>query len=216
MKKLIVYDLDGTLVDTRQDIIDGVNAMLIKMGKEKLPDKEIESYVGSGLRSLMSRALKEEDDKKVQKAGKFFMKYYGKNMLENSILYPGALETLKYFKDRKQAVLTNKPSPFAEDMLQGLKVSHYFVKVIAGGPGKRHKPDPFTFTEMMHETGVSREETLFIGDSAVDWETGKNAGVKTILMSHGFSSANELELLSPDALVHSFGELLAEVKKNNW
>lgn len=216
MKKLIVYDLDGTLVDTRQDIIDGVNAMLLEMGKEKLPDKEIESYVGSGLRSLMARALKEEDPKKIQKAGKFFMKYYGANMLQNSVLYPGALNTLEYFKNRKQAVLTNKPSPFAEDMLVGLQVGHYFTKVIAGGPGKRHKPDPFTLIEMMREVGASPDETLFIGDSAVDWETGKNALVKTILMSHGFSSANELESLSPDALVHSFEELLAEVEKNQW
>jgi phosphoglycolate phosphatase-like HAD superfamily hydrolase len=83
LKKLIVYDLDGTLVDTRQDIIDGVNAMLVKMGKEKLPDKEIESYVGSGLRSLMSRALKEEDDKKSSKSREIFHevlreKYAGK------------------------------------------------------------------------------------------------------------------------------------------
>lgn len=216
MKKLIVYDLDGTLIDTRRDIAEGVNFVLESLGRERLADQEIESYVGSGLHDLMRKSLKTTKQNEVEKGGRIFKKYYEEHMLDHSVLYPGAADTLEYFKDRRQAVLTNKPSPFSENIVSGLQIGHFMMAVLTGGGGRPHKPDPALFDELLHQAGVGPDDCLFVGDSAIDFETGKRAGVETVLLAHGFTPRKELESLSPDWLFDGFHDFLSEVKSQKW
>lgn len=216
MKKLIVYDLDGTLVDTRRDIVLGVNFVRQSLGCDDLPEAEIESYVGTGLHDLMRKSLKTTDQNLVEKGGNIFKKYYQDHMLDHSVLYTGAAETLDYFKDRKQAVLTNKPSPFSERIVEHLGVERFMMSVLTGGNGRPYKPDPALFNSLMEQAGVKADECLFLGDSSVDFETGRNAGVETVLFTHGFTSRGDLEVLKPDFIFESFDEFLKQAKQNHW
>lgn len=215
-KKLIGYDLDGTLVDTRRDIICGVRSMLAEMGKPDLSDIEIECFVGEGLHHLVGMALGETDPKVIERGARILRKYYEKHLLDHTRLYPHAQKLLDRFADRVQVVITNKPQPFTSIILKELKVMSYLSGVFTGGEGFPHKPDPAALLKVMHDHQVAPEDVLWIGDSAVDAKTGKNAGVETVLMRHGFSSRQRLEDLGAEYLVDDFDALLKLADENKW
>ncbi len=216
MKKLIIYDLDGTLVDTREDIARSANHMLSEMGLPSIPKEEVALYVGRGLFQLVQSCLKTNDQKQIEKGAKIYRAFYAEHMLDHSALYPGAEEILKYFKGRKQSVLTNKPNPFSENLLKALGVGGYFEMIVAGDSEYPKKPSPAAVHAMMGRWSVGPEETLFIGDSLVDIETARNAGVPIAVVSHGFSSPEELQSASPEILADGFPELLKELKGLQW
>lgn len=216
MKKLIAYDLDGTLADTRLDIVHSVRHMLSVMEAPPLEASEIETCVGRGLHHLIRSTLKTEEPKRVERGAKIFREHYAQHMLDHTRLFDGAREVLEHFRGRKQAVLTNKPNPFSDLMLEGLGVRAYFVSVIAGDPGRPKKPDPAGFQELLAREGLDPREALYIGDSPVDIETGRRASVETVVITHGFTGENELKSLSPDHLVRSFGELLEKARALGW
>jgi phosphoglycolate phosphatase len=216
MKKLIIYDLDGTLVDTREDIFRGVNHMLKELGRPPISNDEIAGYVGHGLYHLMKKSIQSNDEKMIEKGSKIYRKYYAEHMMDHSCLYPGVLEILDYFAGKKQAVITNKPNPFTVDMLEALGISKYFVEIVAGDSDYPKKPDPAAVLAMMKTEEASADETLFIGDSEIDVQTARNAGVETVVLSHGFTDRSELESAAPLAIVENFDELLRLAKKKGW
>ncbi len=215
-KQLIGYDLDGTLVDTRRDIICGVRSMLKEMGKPVLTDVEIEHFVGEGLHHLVGMALGETDPKIIERGARVLRKYYEEHLLDHTRLYPHAQALLDRFKDRIQVVVTNKPEPFTSRILQELKVMPYLSGVFTGGNGIPHKPDPAALLKVMREHNVKPQDVLWIGDSAVDAKTGKNAGVETVLVRHGFASKHKLEDLGAEHLVDHFAALLKLADEKNW
>ena len=216
MKRLIVYDLDGTLVDTREDITRAANHMLTAMGGPALSREEVCRFVGKGLHQLVTGCLKTEDPATIETGRKIYRAYYTQHLLDYSRLYPGASEVLDYFRDRKQAVLTNKPNPYSRDILVGLGVSHFFVEIIGGETEFPRKPDPATLFFLMKKNGANSHETLFIGDSSVDVETGRNAGVLTVAMTHGFSDIEEITAARPDFIIDCFDEVRALAKSEKW
>lgn len=216
MKQLILYDLDGTLVDTREDIAHAANHMLRQMGSSQLRHQEIASYVGRGVHYLIAHCLKSEDPKPIEKGIQVYRAYYAEHMLDHSRLFPGVLEILQYFQDRKQVVLTNKPNPFSYGLLKALGVADYFAEVIAGDSVYPKKPDPTAVRAIMKKGGVCAEATVFIGDSLMDIETARNAGIGIAVITHGFSGREELQSASPDLLAEDFIELLQEMKERDW
>jgi 2-phosphoglycolate phosphatase len=216
MKKLIIYDLDGTLVDTRRDIINGVRHALKILNGPDLTDDEIKDCVGTGLHQLIKQVFRTEDEKLADRGAKLYREHYKKHMFDHSRLYSGAREFLEYFKDRKQAVVTNKPNPFSSQILEALKVEHYFIAILAGDNGLPFKPDPAAVNHLMEETGAIKGETLFVGDSPVDIQAARNAGVEVVTLSHGFAPASVLRAAKPDYLVENFAELLRLAKEMNW
>lgn len=216
MKKLILYDLDGTLADTRRDIINSVRHALKILNGPELTDEEIKDCVGTGLHALIKQVFRTEDEKLADRGSKLYREHYKKHMLDHTALYPGASEFLESFKDRKQAVITNKPNPFSSQILEALGVGHYFIAILAGDNGLPFKPDPAAIHHLMEETGATEEEVIFVGDSAVDIQAARNAGVEVVTLSHGF--ANEAALLEarPDHMVRNFPELLAHAKQKGW
>lgn len=216
MKRLIIYDLDGTLVDTGEDIAEAANHMLTELTGAALPSDEVRRCVGQGLHDLVRRCLKTDDEALVERGTTLFGDYYGRHLLDHSRLYPQARQTLDYFRARTQAIVTNKPQPFARDLLAGLGVADYFLEIIAPGSGFLKKPDPAAVHHLMARQRLVAEEVLLIGDSLIDVETGRNAGVLTVVLTHGFQDQEDLAAADPDLLVNNFEELLALARRKTW
>ncbi|MBU9889530.1 MAG: HAD-IA family hydrolase [Candidatus Omnitrophica bacterium] len=223
IKKLILYDLDGTLVDTRQDIINSVRYALGRLNGPELMDDEIKDCVGTGLHALIRRvfrmpegALKPEEETLTDQGAKLYRQHYKSHMLDHSRVYPGAKDFLESLKDRKQAVITNKPNPFSVQILKGLGILKYFIAVLAGDNGLPFKPDPAAIHHLMEETGATAEETLFIGDSLIDIDAARNAGVEVVTLSHGFTAEGVLREAGPDFVLRDFQELGQLVREKGW
>jgi phosphoglycolate phosphatase len=187
---LLIFDLDGTLVDSKQDLIDSVNATRGFMNMAPLPGPTVARYVGRGSVALIRSALGESAPQgDVDKAHEFFIRYYGEHMLDKTVLYPGVRETLDALRERGHllAVLTNKPVRFSERMMEQLGLGRHFVRVYGGNSFEpRKKPDPVGIEALMSETGVGRERTIMVGDSSVDIRTARNAGVRACGVTWGF------------------------------
>lgn len=203
--RLIVFDLDGTLIDSSVDLCNSVNAMLINEGRHKLPDAVIASYIGDGATMLVRRALGDPDDKElVDRALRYFLSYYREHKLDNTYAYPGVLDSLQHLAadKRKMAVLTNKPVGPAKAICEALGMSPYLFQIYGGDSFSVKKPDPHGLLELMKQADVTPEETVMIGDSDVDVLTARNAGTWMIGCKFGLSP-HTLEAAPPDLLVDS-------------
>ena len=212
--KLIIYDLDGTLVDTLQDITQAANHMLAQLGLPPKSAEEIRRYIGSGLHELVGRCLQTNDHRDIERGAKLYRAFYTQHLLDFSCLYPDAQAVLDYFRAHRQAVITNKPNPYSRQILEALGVASYFFRLIAGDEEFPKKPDPSAVQALMRAAGATSSETVFIGDSLIDIETGRQAGVVTVGIEHGFAENGELS--SADLLVKNFSSLLEAAKKDRW
>ena len=211
MIKLIIYDLDGTLIDSRLDIANAVNWTLQELGVGPLPIERISSFVGNGVQNLIRRSLQEikaEPLPSLERPIKLFRRRYGEHLLEHTRLYPAVRKVLEFYKDRKQAVITNKPEEFSLQILRELGVDSYFFKVIGGDKGFPRKPAPEPVHEILRLAAVSQDQAVFVGDSATDVETGRNAGVKTIAVTYGFGQREEIAKAEPDLILNDLEELI--------
>jgi phosphoglycolate phosphatase len=205
--QLLIFDLDGTLVDSETDLALSVNATLQKLGRKPLSRERIASYVGRGVSVLVSRALgpgaAPED---VEKGTEIFLAHYLEHMLDNTNPYPGVREALDELRGRKMAVLTNKPVKFSQLMLDGLGLADCFLHIYGGNSFENKKPDPVGVFQLMSDTQVPAAQTLMIGDSISDVLAGRNAGVWTCGVSYGFG-APTLEEAPPDLMIGDLREL---------
>lgn len=216
MKHLIVYDLDGTLLDTSQEIAHANAYVLSRLGASRERLEEVQAFVGHGMRDLVAWGLKHDDPALVEEAETLFAAYYARDAGGRNRLYPAALHVLEYFKGRAQAVLTDRPNPFARDLIEALGVSHYFVSVVTGDSLYPRKPDPAGLRALIAEANVIPEDTLLIGDSPLDIEAGRRAGVFTVAVSHGMNPVSALRAAAPDVLVNDLVQLLQHAKQNSW
>jgi phosphoglycolate phosphatase len=217
--RLIVFDLDGTLIDSARDLCNSVNAALEHMGRPHLDDAIIASFVGNGAAMLVRRSLAVENgvdpnevhDEELATAYNFFLQHYREHKLDYTYAYPGVLEALAELRtaadggERKLAVLTNKPVRPARAICEGLGMSEFFFKVYGGDSFTLKKPDPFGLRTLMTEAGATPAETLMIGDSKVDVQTARNAGVHVLGCQFGFGPQNLMET-PPDVVVDSAAE----------
>jgi len=210
--KLILFDLDGTLIDSERDLADSVNAMLRHFGRKELPLEVIATYIGDGAPMLIRRALGDPAHASfLQEALNYFLLYYREHKLDNTRAYEGIGDTLLQTSSfdgftRKMAVLTNKPVRASRDILAGLGLSQYFFQTYGGNSFETKKPDPFGAQTLMTEVGAQPEETVMVGDSEVDVLTARNANVWSIGVTYGFAPVS-LERTRPDILVDTPQEL---------
>ena len=215
--KLVIFDLDGTLIDSRLDLVHSVNAALRHRGRPELPDHVIASYVGDGAPLLIQRALGDEavDEAIIRKGLEFFLSYYREHKLDHTTLYPGITDALAAIQNssnghpRKLAVLTNKPVNPSRAIVEALQLARYFSQVYGGNSFATKKPDPEGALRLLAESGVTAEQAAMVGDSHTDVETGHNAGLWTVGVTYGFAPQT-LADASPDVLVDHPREL-AEV-----
>ena len=208
--ELLVFDLDGTLIDSRLDLALAVNAAREDAGMGPLDHELIYSYVGNGAPMLIRRSLgPDASDQQADEALRFFYSYYREHMLDNTYLYPGVQESLDAFlsEGRRMAVLTNKPVRFSQEIIKGLGLATHFQRVYGGNSFETKKPDPYGLNFLMDELGASKSNTLVIGDSAVDVETARNAGTPTCGVTYGLQPES-FEKHPPDMLVDRMPELV--------
>jgi phosphoglycolate phosphatase len=207
--KLVIFDLDGTLIDSELDLAAAVNAMLRHYGRKELPIQIIGTYIGDGAPMLIRRALGDPSDREfLQDALNYFLAYYRDHKLDNTRPYTGIKTALEQIEDggRKLAVLTNKPVRASQGILAGLGLGESFFQVYGGNSFETKKPDPLGANTLMREAGATAEETVMVGDSAVDVLTARNAGVWSIGVTYGFAPQT-LEQVPPDVLVDTPADL---------
>ena len=207
--RLLVFDLDGTLIDSRLDLIHSVNAMLRHIDRPALDGDVIASYVGDGAPALVRRALVDTDDEAfVRGALEYFLGYYRLHKLDHTTVYEGIPEVLSGLAHpsnglhRSMAVLSNKPVNPSRDIVRALGLGDFFVRVYGGNSFTTKKPDPLGVRTILQETGVAADEALMIGDSSIDVLTGRNAGLWTCGVTYGFAPRS-LQEVPPDVLIES-------------
>ena len=210
--KLLIFDLDGTLIDSRLDLVHSVNAMLLHFGRPELPDEVVASYVGDGAPVLVRRALGDPKDEKFLKhALDYFLGYYRVHKLDHTHVYEGIKESLAAIHgsngaSRKMAVLSNKPVHPSRAIVEAFGMSHFFVHVYGGNSFPTKKPDPEGARSLLKETKTQPQEAVIIGDSSVDVLTGRNAGMWTCGVTYGFAPHTLCEA-PPDVVLDSPHEL---------
>jgi phosphoglycolate phosphatase len=211
--RLFIFDLDGTLIDSRVDLANSVNAMLRHLERPELPQDVIASYIGDGAPMLVRRALGDPDDNNlVARALEYFLLHYREHKLDTTYVYRGMKEALAAIREspptngRSLAVLTNKPVNASRQIVQGLGLGDYFVQVYGGNSFETKKPDPLGAITLMKEAGAQPEETVIIGDSDVDVLTGRNAHLWTCGVRYGFAP-HTLDAALPDVVVDHPQEL---------
>lgn len=206
---LVIFDLDGTLIDSKRDLANAVNATRAHLNLPPIENELVSSYVGNGAPVLMRKALGPEyGEDEIQKALEYFLGYYRDHMLEYTTLYPGGRECLDELRDAGVllAVLTNKPVRFSSDILSGLGVRGHFFRVYGGNSFEKKKPDPIGVDALIGESGITRDRSLMVGDSAVDVLTARNAGIRSVGVTYGFQPESLVEP-PPDALADSLPEV---------
>jgi phosphoglycolate phosphatase len=215
MKKLdagaLVLDLDGTLVNSKDDIADSLNWTFEQVGYDPLPMKVIEGFVGNGIMPLVKRAVTAagHPERYDDVLSKFRERYYN-HLLDKTRLFDGVMDTLESLSsNRKMAVVSNKPGNMTHKIIRELGLGKFFNGQVYGGdslPVK--KPDPSAILMIAARYNVPSSRIAVVGDSSVDIMAGKNAGALTVGVTYGFRSVEELEDAHPDALINNFGDLL--------
>ena len=220
--KLLVFDLDGTLIDSAQDLCNSVNATLEQFNRPHLSDELIAAYIGNGALTLVRRAFAADDgvepgEELLAEAYRYFLDYYREHKLDYTYAYDGVLEALDALHKvhdqlegpqragvplRKMAVLTNKPVRPAQAICEALGLAPYFLNIYGGNSFATKKPDPEGLLALMKEADATPEETVMIGDSQVDVQTARNGGAWSIGCTFGLAPGS-LEAIPPDILVDS-------------
>jgi phosphoglycolate phosphatase len=214
---LLIFDLDGTLIDSRLDLANAVNATRGHMGMAPLENERVYSYVGNGAPVLIRRSLGDQaTEAELQEALEFFLEYYREHELDHTILYPGVRESLDRLlaAGKRMAVLTNKPVRMSRSIVDGLGVGGHFFQVYGGNSFEFKKPNPIGVEALIQEAGATRETTMMVGDSSVDVHTARNAGIPCCGVTYGFQPET-LADPAPDLLVNRMEEFADWVLARN-
>ena len=198
---LIIFDLDGTLVDSRKDIANAVNFTLRELGLEEKNIQEISSYIGTGVSDLIKKSLDENRDDLFKKALSVFEKYYREHPLDTTRLYPGVKDVLEYFKNKRKVIVTNRKYEFAVLILKTLNVYGYFEEILGGDNLGCLKPSSCNLENVMHKLHMDKEKTLIVGDMDIDILAGKRAGIITCAVTYGIGKKEDILKAKPDYII---------------
>jgi phosphoglycolate phosphatase len=211
--KAILFDLDGTLIDSGDDLANSVNYMLKKLNKKTFDNETIKKWIGNGAAVLVKRALsggmeiKDINEEEFQKAFEIFMNHYSENLCVNTKLFDGVREVLEYLKDKKLAIITNKPYKFVLPILEYFKIDEYFDLVLGGDSLDEKKPSAKPLKVACERLGVLENEAVMVGDSKNDIIAAKNAGIRSVCVTYGYLQGEEAEKLGADFVINSLKEL---------
>ena len=205
---LILFDLDGTLIDSKKDIADSANYTLKFLGLPELHPEKIYSFIGDGVRKLLERTLPPDHLRDIESAWTTFSDHYQANLLRTTVLFPGVTEVLTHFQGKSKIIVTNKPERFAIPVLEGLGVLSCFERIIGGESMPLKKPHPDAILTLLQEKKIRSDRTLMIGDGTNDIEAGKRAGVIICAVSYGLTDPGTLLESHPDLMIDDLRELI--------
>jgi len=207
--ELIIFDLDGTLIDSSEDIAWAANMTLAELGYKKIDPEKVKEGIGWGVKTLLEKMMPGETAERIDYARDRFLEFYWDHSVVSTYLYPGVEETLQFFKQKntKLAVVTNKPVRFSEKILADLEIVRYFMLILGGDSVVNRKPHPEPVEKALTSLGVTRDRCVIVGDSPVDCEAGKRAGIATIGVEYGFRSRKELEDAGCDQIINEISAL---------
>ncbi len=213
--RALIFDLDGTLIDSKLDLALSINATLENIGRSPLPHEAIFGMVGNGASVLVQRALglKDVTDAEVETGLAYFLSYYRSHMLDNTVAYPGVREGLALLENYPMAVLTNKPVNFSRTILDGLGLSRYFRFVYGGNSFEKKKPHPLGVETLLRELGSQPQEAMIVGDSEIDIQTARNSGIWACGVTYGLGTQS-LKKFPPDLMLDSLIELPAYLNRH--
>lgn len=212
----VLFDLDGTLVDSVPDLTQAVDRMLVAFGMPAAGESAVRQWVGNGAQMLVKRALAgqltvpEQEDARFNDAYQLFLQFYAESTADKSVLYPGVLECLQKLKalQIKMAVVTNKPMQFTTPMLAGFAIDAYFDVVLGGDSLAVKKPAPEPLWQAMKQLDVDVADTLMIGDSVNDLQAARAAGCPVVCVPYGYNHGEDIADSKPDLLVERLDQLI--------
>lgn len=202
---LIMFDLDGTLADTGPDLADAVNYTRAHFNLEPLPDALVYSHVGRGVEHLLKHSLPQQQP--FQEVMRVFLERYEKHLLDKTVLYPGVLAALDYFRAKRRVVVTNKMHRLSVAIIRGLGVEDRFDAILGGDSVAEKKPHPALLNEVLRRYRVAVRRALMVGDGDTDMDAGKRAGVVTCGVTYGLGNKKDLAATQPDFLIDDLDEL---------
>lgn len=210
MKKeidLLMFDLDGTLADTGQDLANSVNYVRFRLDLEPVEDWLVYGHVGRGVEHLIRSFLPKECQHRFTEAMELFLRHYENHLLDTTILYPYVKETLRYFGKKRRVVVSNKLHRLTVSVLRGLGIETCFDAILGGDSVAQKKPDPEALNQVLTAFGISPVMALMVGDGDTDIEAGKRAGVLTCGVTYGLGRREELIGAEPDLLIDDLSQL---------
>jgi phosphoglycolate phosphatase len=205
--ELLIFDLDGTIADSQQDLASSVNHVRALYGLTSIDLYTLRTYIGDGIVSLMERAMPGLTKADRENAIGQFRAYYRAHLLATTKLYPDVKKVLRKYAGLKKAVLTNKVESLSRELLNGLGILDQFAVVWGGDTGPRRKPDPEPVLRIIARLNVDKERSIMIGDGPNDIIAAKNAGIRSVAVTYGYSNREELSKLHPDFMIDSLTEL---------
>jgi phosphoglycolate phosphatase len=213
--RALIFDLDGTLIDSKRDLIHSVNAMLQEMCRPQLAAETISGYIGHGAPQLVARALGgTATEEELKHALQFFLSYYENHKMDNTCAYPGVQETLGQLRHVPMAVLTNKPARISVRILNTLGLAKYFRAIYGGNSFETKKPHPLGANTILRELRVTPREALLVGDSEVDVQTARNAGTLAAAVNYGFG-VHDRGAYPADIYLDRFADLATLVSQHS-
>lgn len=204
---LLIFDLDGTLIDSKRDIAKSVNLTFRDLGLPEKPNETIYGYVGNGVRKLILDAVGSTDVHLINRALEIFRGHYLEHLLDETRLYPGISEVLEHYRQKKKALVTNKPHVYAEKILEGLGADKAFDLILGSEPDTHLKPHPEMILKTLASLDTPTSDAVMIGDSLNDIYAARSAGVRSCAVAYGFGDVNDLRSEGPDFFVET-GEAL--------
>jgi phosphoglycolate phosphatase len=210
--RLFLFDLDGTLIDSKDDIAQAVNLVLAQLEFSPLPVSRVIEFVGNGVKKLLERTLREIHNREpeedlLRKGIEIFREEYARHLLDRTCLYPGVEDALNRLSWAGMAVVSNKPERYSRPILEGLGIAGRFQAILGEESTHAYKPDPAPLIKAMELCGADPADTVMVGDSSVDIEAGKAAGVTTCAVTGGYHSEEKLLACAPDLVINALCEL---------
>jgi phosphoglycolate phosphatase len=203
----LIFDLDGTLVDSQNDLRDVVNLIRADYALDPLGVEQVRSYLGNGVNSLMEQIVPLSHVSNRELIEKFIF-YYNQHLTNFTVLYDGVKEMLDALKSKKKAILSNKPQAFCKEIASRLAISDYFLDIWGGDTLKVKKPDPETIFYLVKITNSDITKTIMIGDSVNDFLVAKQAGIDSIAMSYGYATKEQIDFYKPTFIANSVEDII--------
>ncbi len=204
---LLIFDLDGTLIESKWDIADSVNLTLRDLGLPERPQEEVFSFVGDGIKKLLRLAVGEMDESRYAEALRVFRGHYLTHCLDRTRYYPGVETVLSHFDAKLKSVATNKSLEYTKVILKGLG-DHYFAHVVGGDNGFGLKPEPGMLVHTLEQLGIAKERAVLIGDSTNDINGGHNAGIRVCAVGYGMGNRARMMACNPDWFIERPEDLM--------